>query len=318
MAQAPTDSSGKYPADKLSEKSRELSRQLIQRMQLPDAFEKTVTQVYLPLMQHIVNLKQQTPLFISINGAQGSGKSTLTYFLQQLIEAETPLRVANISLDDFYATRRQREILSKSIHPLLKTRGVPGTHELELMQSTLFSLLEGKASRIPRFDKAMDDRLAEEQWTEQPPVDIVLFEGWCNHSPAQSAAELVQPVNQLEAKEDQDGSWRHYANQHLELYHRTIFSHADLCIMLKAADFEHVYQWRRLQEQKLRSSHSGHDKQRIMSDTELARFIQHYERISRHTLTHLPQLADIVIPVEPDHSINQLVIKKDFINDNST
>lgn len=310
MTQSATD----YP----SEQSRNLSQQLIQRMQLPDAFETTVKQVYLPLMQYIVNLKQRNPLFISINGAQGSGKSTLTYFLKQLIEIETPLRVANISLDDFYATRRQRETLSKTIHPLLITRGVPGTHDMQLMQSTLFSLLKGKASRIPRFDKAMDDRYPDNQWPEQPPVDIVLFEGWCNNSPAQSASELVQPINQLEAEEDPDGSWRHYANQHLKLYQQSIFSHANLCIMLKAADFEHVYQWRKLQEQKLRNSHSTNSGQRIMSDAELARFIQHYERISRHSLKYLPQLSDIVIPVNPDHSINQLIMQKDFINDSST
>lgn len=309
-----TQSASDYPSDK----SRDLSRQLIQEMHLPDAFETTVTQVYLPLMQYIVNLKQQKPLFISINGAQGSGKSTLTYFLQQLIENETSLRVANVSLDDFYATRRQRQTLGKTIHPLLTTRGVPGTHDMELMQSTLFRLLEGKACRIPRFDKSMDDRCPEEQWTEQPPVDIVLFEGWCNHSPAQSAAELVEPINQLEAEEDPDGSWRHYVNQKLKLYQQNIFSHADLCIMLKAADFEHVYQWRRLQEHKLRNKQSAGQKQRIMTDAELRRFIQHYERISRHTLKHLPELADIVIPVNPDHSINQIIMQKDFINDSST
>jgi len=310
MTQSPTG----YPSDK----SHQLSQQLIQGMQLPETFETTVTQVYLPLMQHIVNLKQRNPLFISINGAQGSGKSTLTYFLQQLIEIETPLRVANISLDDFYATRRQRETLSKTIHPLLITRGVPGTHDMQLMQSTLFSLLQGKACRVPRFNKAIDDRHPEDQWTAQPAVDIVLFEGWCNHSPAQSAAELVQPINPLEAEEDPDGSWRHYANQQLKLYQQNIFSHADLCIMLKAADFEHVYQWRRLQEHKLRNSHTASSQQRTMSDTELARFIQHYERISRHSLIHLPQRADIVIPVRPDHSINQLIMQKDFINDSST
>lgn len=310
MTQSATD----YP----SSKSRDLSQQLIQRLQLPGAFETTVTQVYLPLMQYIVNLKQRKPLFISINGAQGSGKSTLTYFLKQLIEIETPLRVANISLDDFYTTRRQRETLSKTVHPLLITRGVPGTHDMELMQSTLFSLLKGKACRIPRFDKAMDDRCPEDQWPEQPPVDIVLFEGWCNNSPAQSASELVQPVNQLEAEEDPDGSWRHYANQHLKLYQQHIFSHADLCIMLKAADFEHVYQWRRLQEHKLRNSHSTNSGQKIMSDAELERFIQHYERITRYSLKHLPQLSNIVIPVNPDHSINRLIMQKDFINDSST
>jgi D-glycerate 3-kinase len=309
-----TASATNYP----SEKSRKLSQQLIHSLQLPKSFETTVTDVYLPLMQHIVNLKQKAPLFISINGAQGSGKSTLTYFLQQLIENETSLHVANISLDDFYATRRQRQTLGKTVHPLLTTRGVPGTHDMELMQSTLFRLLEGKACRIPRFDKAMDDRCPEEQWTEQPPVDIVLFEGWCNHSPAQSVAELVQPINQLEAEEDEDGSWRHYVNQQLKLYQQNIFSHADLCIMLKAADFEHVYQWRRLQEHKLRNKQSVGQKQRIMSDAELTRFIQHYERISRHTLKHLPELADIVIPVNPDHTINQIIMQKDFINDSAT
>jgi D-glycerate 3-kinase len=88
--------------------------------------------------------------------------------------------------------------------------------------------------------------------------------------------------------------------------------------MLKAADFEHVYQWRRLQEDKLRNSHSATANQRIMSDPELDRFIQHYERISRHSLKHLPQLADIIIPVNTDHSINQLIMQKDFINDSST
>lgn len=306
-------SSTNYPSDK----SRELSQQLMQRMQLPETFEPTVTQVYLPLMQYIVNQKQQTPLFISINGAQGSGKSTLTYFLKQLIEIETRLRVANISLDDFYSTHRQRETLSKTVHPLLITRGVPGTHDMQLMESSLFCLLQGKACRLPRFDKAMDDRCPEDQWTVQSPVDIVLFEGWCNHSPAQSATELIQPINQLEAEEDQDGSWRDYANQHLKLYQKNIFNHADLCIMLKAADFEHVYQWRRLQEHKLRNSHSTNDKQRIMSDTELSRFIQHYERITRHSLKYLPELSDIIIPVNPDHSINQLIMQKDCNNDNS-
>jgi D-glycerate 3-kinase len=306
-----TQSASDYPSDK----SRDLSRQLRQELHLPDTFETTVTQVYLPLIQHIVNLKQHKPLFISINGAQGSGKSTLTYFLKQLIEIETRLRVANISLDDFYATRRQREILSKTVHPLLITRGVPGTHELELMESTLFNLLEGKACRLPRFDKAIDDRCPQDQWTEQPAVDIILFEGWCNHSPPQSAAELVQPINQLEAEEDTDGSWRHYANQQLKLYQQNIFSQADHCIMLKAADFEHVFQWRQLQEHKLRNRLAAKSRQRIMSDADLARFIQHYERITRHTLKHLPELADIVIPVNPDHTINQIIMQKDFIND---
>ena len=43
------------------------------------------------------------------------------------------LKVFKISIDDFYKTRKERIILSKKIHPLLKTRGVPGTHDIDMM-----------------------------------------------------------------------------------------------------------------------------------------------------------------------------------------
>ena len=81
-----------------------------------------------------------------------------------------------------------------------------------------------------------------------------------------------------------------------------------MCIMLKAPDFECIYEWRSLQEQKLKSS-SKHQKQhRVMNEAELARFIQHYERISRHTLEHLPSTADVVLPIAADHTITGIVL----------
>ena len=79
--------------------------------------------------------------------------------------------------------------------------------------------------------------------------------------------------------------------------------------MLKAPDFEHIYEWRSLQEQKLASSSEHLEQNKVMNDTELQRFIQHYERISRHTLEHLPAQADVVLPVAADHSITGIVQK---------
>jgi len=289
-----------------------ISQTLIDEMQLPADFKQIVESIYLPLISHILDKKSDQPLFININGAQGTGKSTLTHFLKHLIEAETCFSVAAISLDDFYLTRSERETLAQSLHPLLQTRGVPGTHDVQLMENTLSKLLEGNTCSIPRFNKAVDDRYTQEHWTQcNKSTDIILFEGWCNHSPPQNDKGLLTPINKLESTEDPEGIWRHYANDQLKYYHRKIFNHADMSIMLKAPDFEKIFEWRSLQEDKLKKNAKPSEQSHIMSAEELKRFIQHYERITRHTLQYLPTTADIVIPVAEDHSIKSIIKRHD-------
>ena len=284
--------------------------ELIRQMQLPDSFHDIVADIYLPLCEIIVQHKKQQPLLVSINGAQGTGKSTMTTFLKNIIESEMQCLVAELSIDDFYSEREKRMQLADEVHPLFATRGVPGTHDIDLIEQVLDSLMNRQACRIPRFNKATDDREAESAWSDcSQPVEVILFEGWCNSSPAQSAQELEHPVNTLEENEDPQGIWRRHVNQQLIDYRQRFFDHADMCIMLKAPDFEHIYEWRSLQEQKLASSSEHLEQNKVMNDTELQRFIQHYERISRHTLEHLPALADVVLPVAADHSITGIVQK---------
>ena len=284
--------------------------ELIGQMQLPDSFQEIVTDIYLPLSQIIVQQKKDQPLLISINGAQGTGKSTMTRFIKHIIESEMDCQVADLSLDDFYSVREKRMSLAEDVHPLFATRGVPGTHDVDLIEQVFDSLLNRRACRIPRFNKAIDDRDAESAWTDcNEPVEVILFEGWCNNSPAQSAQELERPVNELEEKEDPHGIWRQYVNEQLIDYRQRLFDHADMSIMLKAPDFERIYEWRSLQEQKLAASSAHLEQNQVMNESELMRFIQHYERISRHTLEHLPAMADVVLPVAADHSITGIVQK---------
>jgi len=279
---------------------------LMQQMHLPESFEDIVRNIYLPLAHIIINKKQQQPLLVNINGAQGTGKSTCTTFLKQIIESELGCKAAELSIDDFYYTRSKRLQLSSQIHPLFITRGVPGTHDAALIENVLGALINRQSCKVPRFDKSVDDRCSEEDWRDySAPVDFILFEGWCINSPVQSQADLMQPVNELEAEEDAEGVWRHYANEQLKDYHKRIFKHADMSIMLNAPDFERIYEWRSLQEQKLKAASS--DQQHVMNDVELKRFIQHYERISRHTLLHLPHTADVVLPIDEDHSITGII-----------
>ena len=85
-----------------------------------------------------------------------------TYFLSKYFK----LNVFKISIDDFYKTRKERIALSKKIHPLLMTRGVPGTHDVEIMSNFLKKNKNKSFSptRLPRFDKSIDDRVNKKSW----------------------------------------------------------------------------------------------------------------------------------------------------------
>jgi len=302
------------PDVKFSASTLEHCLALSESMLLPDTFNTIIQNICFPLSHHIIEERKRGPMLVSINGAQGTGKSTLTAFIKLIIESEFKFRVASFSLDDFYYTRVEREQLGKDVHPLLVTRGVPGTHDVDLIENVLDSLLGGRGCDVPRFNKVFDDRCLPSEWMAYDnSIDVILFEGWCNNSPVQSLTDLVNPINELEEKEDAQGLWRHYVNEKLDEYHQRIFNQVDMSVMLKAPDFEHIYSWRSLQEQKLKSDTLADQKTQIMSHAELNRFIQHYERISRHTLKHFPEIADLVIPVSSDHSMDRIIKKNDSL-----
>jgi D-glycerate 3-kinase len=269
-------------------------------------------ELYVPFSAWLAAQHSDNTIVIGINGAQGSGKSTLTRILQLLLDKGFGKRVVSISIDDLYKTRQQRQQMASTIHPLFSTRGVPGTHDID-MGLQLFAALRNAGADtsvlLPRFNKATDDRYPEEQWDRlQLPVDIVLFEGWCVGAMAEDDAALAAPINTLEEQEDPDGAWRSYVNKQLAGPYRQLFANIDLLVMLQIPHMRHVYEWRSLQEKKLQSSAtaSGADDSHVMSDAEIERFIMHYERITRATLTEMPGRADIVLKLDEDHQVAQV------------
>jgi D-glycerate 3-kinase len=286
---------------------------------LPEDFMVTVVKWYLPLAQQIQRASQQQvgTFMVSFNGAQGSGKSTITAFLRLILIHQFGLNTVEVSIDDFYLTRAKRIELSSTLHPLLITRGVPGTHDVELAQKTLACLKncdQEHPCAVPVFDKAADDRSVKSDWPlVRQQIDIILFEGWCNHAPVQSEQQLEQPINDLERVEDEHGVWRHYANQQLKIYHEKLFTQAGFFIFLQVPSYEKVYEWRGLQESKLATANKD-NKAGVMNESELKRFIQHYERITRQCLKELPSRADVVIRLDDDHIIQQMEIKSKETN----
>src|SRR4051812_37808865 len=71
------------------------------------------------------------PLLVGICGSQGSGKTTACEYVARTLSA-SGVRVAILSIDDLYLPRAAREDLARRVHPMLLTRGVPGTHEPSL------------------------------------------------------------------------------------------------------------------------------------------------------------------------------------------
>lgn len=285
-------------------------QQEIKKQNLPDLFIETVTQWFFPIGEFIASKKQATqhPLVINVNGSQGSGKSTLVSFLELLLEQHFSLATVSISIDDFYLTQLERKDLSEKIHPLLETRGVPGTHDLDLACKTIKSLMNPKSGEtiaIPRFDKAIDDRYPESEWlVVDKKVDVILFEGWCNHAPVESEENLINPINDLERTYDSDGKWRRYVNESLKSYHQELFCLSDFLIFLKIPSFNKVIEWRGLQEKKL----ANYNKQAtsIMNKKRLAFFIQHYERITKNCLKSLGEQADMVLEIDDEHLIKSM------------
>jgi D-glycerate 3-kinase len=236
---------------------------------------------------------------VGINGAQGSGKSTLCRALEVFLHEDAGRRAVTMSIDDLYRTRAERRALGRDVHPLFTTRGVPGTHDVELGLRTIESLLHGTGCvSVPRFDKARDDRVGHESWPSvAAPVDVVLFEGWCVGLGPQDPAALHPPINALEHGHDADGLWRTTVNHALATDYRALFAQIDMLVFLKIGEFARIREWRMLQEEKLIARAGGG-----MTRDAINSFLEHYERLTRHALETLPARADVVFEIGDDHN----------------
>ena len=108
------------------------------------------------------------PYFVGLAGGQGTGKTTISSIIKIILENYFKLKVFKISIDDFYKTRKERIILSKKVHPMLLTRGVPGTHDINMMLD-FFKKSKAKKfknMKLPKFNKAIDDRFPKNKWNK--------------------------------------------------------------------------------------------------------------------------------------------------------
>jgi D-glycerate 3-kinase len=269
---------------------------LIEAEGLSQDYREIADQYWRPLSEDIAERYAGRPLIVGINGAQGSGKSTLCKFLEVLLVEHNQIGVT-VALDDLYLTRAERLEAARDHHPLFATRGVPGTHDVARGMAILDRLLAGKDAELPIFDKAADDRSSETRQVKGP-VQVVLFEGWCVGAAPQTAAQLREPANELERSEDPDATWRLEVNRRLATDYAELFARIDLLIMFQDPDFAAVRANRRLQEQKLGATNPGGPA--VMDEAALERFLAHYQRLTEWMFAEMPGRADILVEIDRD------------------
>ena len=255
---------------------------------------------------------KEKPYFVGLAGGQGSGKTTISSLIKIILTKYFKLKVFRISIDDFYKTKKEREKLSKRIHPMLLTRGVPGTHNINMMLNFFKKSKSKKFKRLklPTFDKAIDDRSKKDKWydlREKP--DVIIFEGWCVGARSEKNVTLKKTINSMEKFDDQKQIWRKYVNQQLKTKYKNLYSQLNCLIYLKAKNFKLLQKWRLKQERKLWLKNKKSAKLKIMDKADVIRFMQTYQRITQNMFKNMPKYASIIFNLNSNHQIKSAVYK---------
>ena len=226
-----------------------------------------------------------------------------------------------MSLDDFYKTHsEQLELATRhSQNPLLRKRGNPGTHDLQLMQSTLNQIMDVQkkllssndintniAVPIPRYNKALflgeGDRVANEEWPKIIlPVDIILIEGWCLGFQSIEVNELEDIISLHPMLQKYSLNQLNEIQKQLQHYERVIYPYANCMIQIRALDIDYVKKWRLEQEHDLKKLGQGG-----MTDEQVQAFISNFYPL------YIINLAS----KHPDSIISKLPCLKITLNEN--
>jgi len=255
---------------------------------------------------------KKRPYIVGLAGGQGTGKTTISSLVQIILIKFFRLKVFRISIDDFYKTRKERISLSKRVHPMLLTRGVPGTHDINMMLSFFKKIKNKKFKKLnlPTFDKAKDDRFNKKYWYDlKNKPDVIIFEGWCVGAKSEKNNTLKKTINSMEKTKDQKQTWRKYVNQQLKSKYKNLYSQLNCLIYLKASSFSLLQKWRLKQESKLWLNTKKKTNLKIMSKGDVINFMQTYQRITQNMFKKTPKYASIILNLNSNHQIKSAVYR---------
>ena len=263
-------------------------------------FEPIIVELTSRILQRVESLGKS--ILVGLAGSQGSGKSTLAKELCTHIENEG-ITCIILSLDDFYLTKIERQALASRVHPLFAKRGVPGTHDMLLLESIISSILYETGTRSikwPKFDKALDDRRTDQEnevlLRDSSSRLVILLEGWCVG--CTHLRDIDAPVNQLEREEDPEGVWRRHIDLCIRSGYEPLWGNLDYRVFIQVPDTKCIRKWRMQQ---------AIENKEDLSKLQIVRFIQFFERISLNMLSPEGRFPlDALIELDQNHSVRSI------------
>ncbi|KAI0090761.1 P-loop containing nucleoside triphosphate hydrolase protein [Irpex rosettiformis] len=233
------------------------------------------------------------PLFIAVQGPQGSGKTFLTSRLRDVLTSPPhSLSVAVLSIDDLYLPHTELVALAQENphNRLLQGRGQPGTHDVKLGTHILTQLkhvneFDSQPIQIPYFDKSLfsgeGDRVQIGVVIKRH-VDVVMLEGWCVGFYPATREEIdrkwEEPV--LGLGEDFFAKRGFRKEDVVEVNERLKeflewWKFFDAFIQIKPVDshpYDYIYRWRLQQEHNMKVKNGG----KGMTDEQVEKFVDRY------------------------------------------
>jgi D-glycerate 3-kinase len=212
---------------------------------------------------------------IGLNGPVGAGKTTLCRWLGGAA-GRHGLRLAVASIDDFYlpwAERQQR----LAGNPFGVSRVPPGSHDTNLLLTSLRHWRGGDPLLLPRFDKTLRGGQGDRSGLETLDADALVLEGWlvgCQPLGADRLAEDPELTRDLKLTVEEQ-AWLPHWDRALRAYGPVWDQLSDLAL-LRPDDWTWPRRWRFQAEARQRGA--GGD---WLSGPEL-------ERLVRSSLNSLP------------------------------
>lgn len=246
------------------------------------------------------------PLVVGLSGCPGSGRLTLALALQLVLRDGFVARTCVLSLSDFSLSLAKRRALARASHPLLETRGLPGTHDIALLQETLDQLLcrGSHEIRLPAFDRVNDTPFPEDRWPSLPSGhEIIILEGWCVGAEPENEADLMAPVSDSEQTRDETAVGRITVNQALATGYASLWARLGSQIFLKAPDWHTAYLWHTEQLGKQHRQGAGPE---ALRPDDVRQRVAPFRRVTESMRRTLPQKADITLSLNASRQLAHL------------
>ncbi|WP_320667509.1 uridine kinase [Prochlorococcus sp. MIT 1307] len=206
----------------------------------------------LPLLSEVERFLTTTTeyVLIGISGLPGCGKTSLGHWLEASAR-KMNWPIAVISLDDFYLPAEDMVKAMKG-NPWKVPRGLPGSHSIELIESTIDNWRKDGNLVAPQFDKALRNGLGDRSGWRRANPKVLIIEGWFLGCPVISQfSEDIEINNDFLAKISKNEiEYRQRVQEALAKY-QPIWNRFNRLWHLKASQYNSIASWKTQQEKNM-------------------------------------------------------------------